>query len=86
MRKIFQSMDKNFDGVLSKAEVMNGMEIMGYDNPREEAERIFALADLNGNGTVEFTEWASATMDKELILTKPKLKQAFQMFDKDNSG
>ena len=40
-------MDKNFDGVLSKDEVVNGLQNMGYDNPVEEAERIFEVADLN---------------------------------------
>ena len=33
MRTIFHQLDKNFDGVLSKEEVINGFEMMGYDNP-----------------------------------------------------
>ena len=73
MRKIFTSMDKNFDGVLSKEEVVNGLYKMGYSDPEEHAERIFEVADINKNGTLEFTEWCAATMDKDLILTKPKL-------------
>lgn len=64
MRTVFHQLDKNFDGVLSKEEVINGFEMMGYDYPLEEADRIFEVADLNHNGTLEFTEWCAATMDK----------------------
>ena len=65
MRQIFQTLDKNFDGVLSKEEVLNGLTQMGYANPQVEVDRIFEVADINKNGTLEFVEWCAATMDKE---------------------
>ena len=37
---------------------------MSIENPEEEADNIFEMADLNFNGTIEFTEWVAATMDK----------------------
>ena len=79
-------MDKNFDGVLTKDEVIEGLEKLGHEDPEEEADRIFEIADINQNGTLEFSEWCAATMDKELMVTKPRLKATFQMFDKNNGG
>lgn len=79
-------MDKNFDGVLTKDEVVEGLEKLGYDDPEEEADHIFQIADINKNGTLEFSEWCTATMDKDLMLTKPKLEATFKMFDKNNGG
>lgn len=64
MRQIFQSLDQNFDGVLTKDELMEGLNKMGYENPDEEAARIFEVADINKNGKLEFVEWCAATMDK----------------------
>ena len=45
-----------------------------------------ALADLNGNGELDYSEWLVATTKKADIFNSNKLKQAFQYFDKDNSG
>ena len=33
-----------------------------------------------------FVEWIVATINKEKLLSKEKLKVAFQMFDRDGSG
>lgn len=43
---------------------------MGYDHPENEADRIFEIADLNQNGSLEFSEWCAATMDKQQTLTR----------------
>ena len=65
MRKVFQSIDKDFNGVIDKEELVEGLKIMGFENPEQEAEIIFEMADRNFNGTLEFTEWVAATMDKQ---------------------
>lgn len=56
------------------------------DNAKEEADRIFAIADIDDNGYLEFNEWCTATMDKSKMLKKPRLWAAFKMMDKDGSG
>ena len=63
MRKVFYSIDKDYNGVLDKHELVQGLEKLGHMNPQEEADRIFEMADLDQNGTIEFSEWVTATMD-----------------------
>ena len=45
-----------------------------------------ALADLNGNGELDYSEWLLASSKRNELLNEPRLKQAFDYFDKDKSG
>ena len=47
---------------------------------------MFERIDLDGNGTIDYTEFVMATMQEQSLVTTERLKQAFKMFDKDNSG
>lgn len=40
---------------------------------RDEVEAIFNEVDLDGNGTIEFSEWIVASIDKNLLITDEKL-------------
>lgn len=51
-----------------------------------EVDMIWHNIDINGNGTIDFTEFQVAAINKTNVLTKQKLKKAFQLFDLDNSG
>lgn len=86
MRKIFQSMDKNFDGVLTRDEVVGGLKKMGSKDPEDEADHIFEVADTDENGNIEFSEFCTAAMDKAVLLHRPRLEAAFNMFDKNKNG
>ena len=59
---------------------------MGCEEPEKEADRIFAIADLDENGYLEFNEWCVATMDKKQMLKRPRLWAAFKLLDNDESG
>jgi len=39
----------------------------------EEVDKIMKLADFDGNGEIEYSEWVVATMDKHNLLTDEKL-------------
>ncbi len=39
----------------------------------EEVDRILKIADLDGNGEIEYSEWIVASMDKTKLLTDEKL-------------
>lgn len=86
MRKAFESMDKNFDGRLTKDEIIKGFKEMHVENYEEEAEKIFMKADLDDNGSIEFSEWCTASMDKRKMLSKERMRAAFNAFDKNGNG
>lgn len=47
---------------------------------------MFEKIDLDGNGTIDYTEFVMATINEKNLVTNERLLQAFKMFDKDNSG
>ena len=51
-----------------------------------EVDEIMAIADLNGNGELDYSEWLVATLKRSDMINTKKLKQAFMYFDKDGSG
>lgn len=48
----------------------------------KEADRLFKIADQDGNGEIDYSEWQVATINKYDVLSEEKLKNAFEMFDK----
>ncbi len=79
-------MDKNSDGKLTRAELIEGYSKLYGDMAEEEVDKILKVADLDGNGEIEYSEWVVATMDKTNLLTDEKMKTAFNLFDKDGGG
>ena len=51
-----------------------------------EVDRIMKIADTDGSGEIDYSEWIVATMDKKKLLSNEKLETAFNLFDKDGSG
>ena len=87
--ELFRSLDTDNSGTLSPAElkegfsVLFGTEIADIDG---EVERIMKQADLDGSGVIEYSEFVSATLDRQQLLSKERLELAFRAFDLDNSG
>lgn len=46
----------------------------------------FSQADVDGNGSIDYLEFISATMHRHRLERDEHLYKAFQYFDKDNSG
>jgi calcium-dependent protein kinase len=84
LENIFSSFDTNKDGVLDRAELINGYEQLGKS--KKEATRIvneiMEKIDLNNNGTIEISEFLMANLTQEDATSQDKLKQAFHLFDK----
>lgn len=47
---------------------------------------VFNQADVDGNGTIDYIEFISATMHRQRLERDEHLYKVFQYFDKDNSG
>lgn len=52
----------------------------------EEVDKILKLADIDGSGEIDYSEWLIATLNRKNLISDEKLKTAFSFFDKDNSG
>lgn len=86
LQKTFNDIDDDNDGNISKEEMFKAYKIlmgaqMDDDCIREEVERIFEHADRDGDGTLSFSEWQQAGVNKSSVLQDNKLKAAFAMFD-----
>lgn len=51
-----------------------------------EARKFFDAMDVDGNGSIDFTEWCAATIDKHKLINDKNLRTAFDLFDKDRGG
>lgn len=51
-----------------------------------EARKFFNAIDADGNGSIDFTEWCAATIDKHKLINETNLQNAFDLFDKDRGG
>jgi calcium-dependent protein kinase len=47
-----------------------------------EVDRIMSSVDMDANGAIDYTEFIAATINKTKLLTKERLKTAFDLFDK----
>lgn len=56
------------------------------DLAEEEVDRIMKIADTDGSGEIDYSEWIVATIDKRKLLSHERLETAFNLFDKDSSG
>ena len=72
--------------MLTKDELQVGYEKLLGDEAAEEVDKIFQKVDIDESGKIEYSEWIVATIDLKKLLTPEKLHDAFNLFDKDNSG
>lgn len=88
LQKVFTEMDKNHDGTLSREELIDGYtKICG--NKQEAISTvndILAVADNDGSGSIDYSEFLVATSNRKTMLSEEKLKATFDMFDQDKSG
>lgn len=71
---LFKAFDKNSDGRLDKKELQEGYEkhmkqILGD----EEIDEIFNKIDIDQSGYIDYSEFISAAMDIEMLLTGDRL-------------
>ena len=83
LKTIFQALDLNGDGFISIEELQTGL---GYREDYETLVQILRAADIDQNGSLNYTEFLAASMDATTFLKESYIKTAFMMFDKDNSG
>ena len=60
---MFNSIDKNYDYTLTKAEFVEGLKDMGLADAEQAADQIFSLVDTDDSGGIAFSEFCTATLN-----------------------
>lgn len=97
LQQVFMQLDLNKDGKLQYNELLQGYEEyyiksdeygtdMGKEMAKSEVDRIFEMVDIDHSNEIDFSEFVTATANRNNLLSDDKLKKAFGYYDKDNSG
>jgi len=81
---VFQALDTNNDGQVSKAELKEGFNKFLLKTVN--IDEIFAELDKNQSENIEYSEFVTMMMDKNVVRSQANLKAAFDLLDKDHSG
>jgi calcium-dependent protein kinase len=83
----FKQLDLNGDGLLTLDELQNGYnKVFGLNIDKDEITNIFNKIDTDKSGTIDYSEFVAASIDRKKMLSKKRLERIFKMFDKDCSG
>ncbi len=89
LTEIFKAFDTNGDGQLDRDELIAGYtKFYNGDTMRAilDADEIMNKLDFNQNGSIDYSEFMIANLDKSKLLKEERLKEAFELFDVDKSG
>jgi len=87
--KLFNKIDLNGDGQISKDELYIGLkdflELSG-DKLKNNVDIIFNNLDTDHNGFIEYEEFIRAAVNKKIFYSTNYLRFAFDYFDRDKNG
>merc|ERR1719311_2026321 len=86
LRDTFTALDKNGDGLLTAAEMKEGLTKAGLKEIPEDLQQILKEVDSDGSGVIDYTEFLAATLDEKVYLAEDVCWQAFRRFDLDGDG
>ncbi|PIN11173.1 Ca2+/calmodulin-dependent protein kinase, EF-Hand protein superfamily [Handroanthus impetiginosus] len=86
MKAMFANMDTDNSGTITYEELKAGLARLGSKLTEAEVRQLMDAADVDGNGSIDYTEFITATMHRHRIERDENLYKAFQYFDKDGSG
>lgn len=86
IKKIFLAIDLNFDGKISKEELLYAYQTNGIKVSKEQLNEIIRSIDSDNNGFLEYEEFIRAAIPKENLFTEVNLRTAFDLFDLDKNG
>lgn len=86
LANVFKLIDKNGDGKLSKEEVRQGFGMHFGPISDEQVDELFENVDIDKSGFIDFSEFIVGCTSEKNIYNEKKIRSAFRMFDKDDSG
>merc|ERR1719387_1457414 len=86
LRDVFMQLDSNGDGLLSVAEMRDGLQKAGLKEIPPDLQQIMEEVDADGSGVIDYTEFLAATLDKKTYLQEDACWTAFKVFDRNGDG
>uniref|UniRef100_A0A5B7B3T2 EF-hand domain-containing protein n=1 Tax=Davidia involucrata TaxID=16924 RepID=A0A5B7B3T2_DAVIN len=85
IKQVFDKFDSNKDGKISPEEYKAILRALGKENMIREVAKIFEVADLDGDGFIDFKEFLEVHKRGGGVKTV-EIQCAFQTFDSDRDG
>nr|VDC94062.1 unnamed protein product [Brassica oleracea] len=89
LKAMFANIDTDNSGTITYEELKEGLAKLGSKLTEAEVKQLMdavSLADVDGNGSIDYIEFITATMHRHRLESDENLYKAFQHFDKDGSG
>jgi calcium-dependent protein kinase len=86
LRETFTALDQNGDGLLTHKELKDGLRKAGLQDVPADLQQILDSVDADGSGTIDYTEFLAATLDRRSYLREDVCWTAFSVFDLAGDG
>eukprot|EP00250_Pteridium_aquilinum_P009691 c18864_g1_i2 orf=454-2049(+) len=86
LKEMFKNIDVDNSGTLTLEELKRGLAKQGSVLAEYEVRQLMEAADVDGNGTIDYMEFITATVHMNKMDKDENLLSAFQYFDRDRSG
>ncbi|XP_022926931.1 calcium-dependent protein kinase 21-like isoform X2 [Cucurbita moschata] len=86
LKAMFANIDTDNSGNITYDELKTGLARLGSRLSEAEVKQLMEAADVDGNGSIDYIEFISATMHRHRLERDEHLYKAFQFFDMDSSG
>jgi calcium-dependent protein kinase len=84
--KTFQTLDQDFDGILTKEDLYKGFRDCRIEATEEELDRIVFCMDYHQNNRIDFSEFVGAVINKKEFLIDENILMCFKNLDSDRDG
>lgn len=87
LTEVFQRLDTNNDGVLSREELLAGFQSAQITAlTQADVEGLIDKLDSNKSKCIDYSEFLAAAMDRKRLISKERIRKVFGIFDKDGNG
>ena len=87
LQKVFEVFDSDCDGKITSNELKRiYKEELNEDLSMEELRAIMKNVDLDQSGSIDYSEFIMATINRKRLLDRENLENTFKLFDKDSDG
>lgn len=83
---MFSTLDINHDGTITLQELKEGIDKLQIAGLCSNMKELLVSMDVDGSGSIDYTEFLAATLDKKQYQQESICWAAFQVFDTDGSG